>query len=44
MGIAGRLASAALEFAKQENYKVRSYCAFTTSYLERHPEYNDLLG
>jgi uncharacterized protein len=43
-GIAGKLARAALEFARENNYKVRSFCAFTTRYIERHPEYQGLLG
>jgi uncharacterized protein len=43
-GIAGRLAKAALEFAVENKLKVRSYCSFTTRYIERHPEYQGLLG
>lgn len=43
-GIAGRLAKAALEFAVENRLKVRSYCSFTTRYIERHPEYQGLLG
>jgi uncharacterized protein len=43
-GIAGRLAKAALEFAVENRLKVRSYCSFTTRYIERHLEYQGLLG
>ena len=43
-GIAGQMARTALEYAKYEGLKVRSYCSYTTSYIERHPEYNELLG
>jgi uncharacterized protein len=43
-GIAGKMAKAALEFAAKEGLKVRSYCTFTTRYIERHPEYQYLLG
>jgi predicted GNAT family acetyltransferase len=43
-GIAGKMAAATLEFAKKEGYKVRSYCSYTTRYLERHPEYGGLMG
>lgn len=43
-GIAGRMAHAALEFAMKEGYKIRSYCSYTTLYIERHPEYLSLLG
>ena len=43
-GLAGRLASAALEDARGRATPVLVTCPFVTSYLERHPEYNDLLA
>jgi predicted GNAT family acetyltransferase len=43
-GIAGKMAHAAMEYAKKEGLKVRSYCSYTTHYIEMHPEYQDLLG
>jgi len=43
-GIAAMMARAALDFAKTKGYKVRSYCSYTTRFIERHPEYQDLLG
>ncbi|MCK9400226.1 MAG: N-acetyltransferase [Bacteroidales bacterium] len=43
-GIAGEMTRAALEYAKNEGLKVRSYCSYTTAYIERHPEYQDLVG
>jgi uncharacterized protein len=43
-GIAGRMATAALEYAKNEGLKVRSYCSYTTRFIKKHPEYQDLLG
>jgi predicted GNAT family acetyltransferase len=43
-GIAGMMARAALEYARKERLKVRSYCSYTTWYIEEHPEYQDLLG
>ena len=43
-GIAGKLNHAALDYAVSEGYKVRSYCSFTTLYIERHPEYATLLA
>ena len=43
-GIAGKMARTALEYALEKNYSVRSYCTFTTVYIERHPEYQPLLG
>jgi len=43
-GIAGRLNRAALDYARSEGYKVRSYCSYTTRYMERHPEYREMEG
>jgi predicted GNAT family acetyltransferase len=43
-GIAGRMAKAALDYARENSYKVRSYCSYTTRYLERHAEYSELEG
>jgi predicted GNAT family acetyltransferase len=43
-GIAGKLAHETLEYAKKEGFKIRSYCSYTTMYIERHPEYTVLLG
>jgi NAD+ kinase len=43
-GLAGRLASAALDDARARATPVTVTCPFVTSYLERHPEYTDLLA
>lgn len=43
-GIAGQLAKTALDYARDEGLKVRSYCSYITRYVERNPEYQDLLG
>ena len=43
-GIAGKMTQAALDYARLEGYKVRSYCSYSTFYIERHPEFKDLLG
>ena len=43
-GIAGKLAYHALEFARKEGLKVRSYCSYTTWFIENHPEFQELLG
>jgi predicted GNAT family acetyltransferase len=43
-GIAALMAKAALEFAKDSGLKVRSFCSYTTRYIERHKEYQELLG
>jgi NAD+ kinase len=42
-GLAGRLASAALEDARSRATPVMVSCPFVTGYLDRHPEYADLL-
>ncbi|MET0492333.1 MAG: NAD(+)/NADH kinase [Actinoplanes sp.] len=42
-GLAGRLASAALDDARGRSTPVTATCPFVTSYLERHPEYQDLV-
>jgi NAD+ kinase len=43
-GLAGRLASAALQDARVRATPVQVTCPFVTGYLERHPEYADLLA
>jgi NAD+ kinase len=43
-GLAGRLASAALSDARARATPVQVTCPFVTGYLERHPEYADLLA
>jgi uncharacterized protein len=42
-GYAGELAHAALEHARRANLRVVPICPFVRSYLERHPEYADLV-
>lgn len=42
-GIAGTLVRFVLEKAKQEKIKLEVYCPFVSSYLKRHPEYNELV-
>jgi len=43
-GLASRLAAAALEDARRRATPVEVSCPFVSSYVERHPEYNDLLA
>jgi NAD+ kinase len=43
-GLASRLATAALEDARARATPVRATCPFVTGYLDRHPEYSDLLS
>ena len=42
-GLAGKLAKFAFEQARQQQRKVLVYCPYISSYLKRHPEYNDLV-
>ncbi len=41
-GVAGSLAKTALEYARNERLRVVPRCSFVSSYLKRHPEYQDL--
>jgi hypothetical protein len=42
-GLAGQLAKTALEYARSSGRRVVVVCPFVKGYLERHPEYRDLL-
>lgn len=42
-GIGTRLVHAALEHAKEHNWRVQPSCPFVRSYITRHPQYADLL-
>lgn len=42
-GIAAALTRAALETARGEGWRVVPRCSYSLAYLERHPEYGDLL-
>lgn len=42
-GIAAALTREALETARRESWRVAPNCAYAKSYIERHPEYGDLL-
>lgn len=42
-GIGGALAKAALSYARANKHQVRVECSFVQGYLERHPEYQDLV-
>ncbi len=43
-GIAGDLVRAALDYARAEGLGVVPTCSYVASYIERHPEYEDLLA
>ena len=42
-GLAGRLATAALEWARESGRKVIPSCPYLKSYISKHPEFADLL-
>jgi hypothetical protein len=43
-GIAGVLAQTAFEYAREHNLKVDVICPLAQAYVEKHPEYKDLIG
>ena len=43
-GIGSRLAKAVLEDAKAQGLRVTQRCSFIKSYIDRHPEYLDLVS
>jgi uncharacterized protein len=42
-GIASALAKYALEHAREHKLKIMVYCPFVAKYLQRHPEYKELV-
>jgi uncharacterized protein len=42
-GIGNLLARAALSYARRENLRVVPRCEFIAAFVERHPEYQDLV-
>ncbi|WP_166211116.1 GNAT family N-acetyltransferase [Cognatiluteimonas telluris] len=42
-GVAGALVRSALEYARSKGLKVVPSCAYAARYIERHPQYQDLL-
>jgi predicted GNAT family acetyltransferase len=42
-GIGSRLVRAGLEYAREKAFKVVPLCWFVAGYIERHPEYQNLL-
>ncbi|HEX4663849.1 MAG TPA: GNAT family N-acetyltransferase [Terriglobales bacterium] len=43
-GIGSKLARTAMEFARSEHLVVVPLCPFVSSYLKKHPEYQNLVG
>ena len=42
-GLGGRIARTALEFARARGAKVIVLCPYVSAFIERHPEYKDLV-
>ena len=42
-GIAGQLVRAAFDQARSEGWRVVTQCAYAAAWVERHPEYADLV-
>ena len=42
-GIAGKLAAAGLDYARERGLRVIPSCPYVKSYIERHAEYQDLV-
>lgn len=43
-GTAGRLMTGVLESARARGLKVTPICGYAAAYIQRHPEYHDLLA
>jgi hypothetical protein len=43
-GLGGRLAGATLDLVRQRGERIRIQCEFLADYVQRHPEYADLLA
>jgi predicted GNAT family acetyltransferase len=43
-GIAGALTKAALDTARHEGWRVVPACAYSLTYIARHPQYQDLVS
>jgi len=43
-GLAERMTRAALDFARSENLHVEPRCSYAAYFMQKHPEYDDLLA
>ena len=43
-GLAERMTRAALDFARSENLQVEPRCSYASYFMQKHPEYDDLLA
>ena len=42
-GIAGALTKTLLDYIRDNGYKVHPICPYTKAYIQRHPEYEDIV-
>ncbi|NDV78607.1 GNAT family N-acetyltransferase [Dysgonomonas sp. 511] len=42
-GIAAALTKTLLDYARENGYRVRPVCPYTKAYIQRHPEYVDVV-
>lgn len=42
-GLGGKITKEALDYARENSLKVFPTCSFVRSYIEKHPEYQDIL-
>ena len=42
-GVAGALVKAALDYARRQGWRVVPACSYSAAYVQRHPEYADLV-
>jgi len=43
-GLAAALTKAAIEYARENGFKIVPNCSYAKSYFEKHPEYRDILA
>ena len=43
-GVASKLMTLLMTEAKEKQFKVRPFCGYAKSWLERHPEYSELVS
>jgi predicted GNAT family acetyltransferase len=43
-GVAGKITSFALEWAREEGRKIKPTCPYIVSFLEKHPEFGDVVS
>ena len=41
-GIASKIAKVAVEYAKAQGLRIRSFCPYMSAYIKRHPEYHSI--